>query len=440
MKLGEKMSDLNINIHCFGPINHANIELKKLNVIAGINGSGKTTSSKLLYCFLESNSGNGDYLAKVSINNRFEMMITALEKELPPDSQSLLEVEELSDNLPDLNDNGFNAKMKTAINKLKMIVDDSQIPNKDEYLKKITDMDESLELSNDGCRMFFEISNVLLRSEFNIEDLKIDENTDVQFYADKNNCKFSSKLDSNGSKMGFKINDGNLNCLDNKNVLYIDLVSAFDLKNLSRTYLKDAPFHLRVLSESLYSTKDNGDVFDPLFNQKVDECLNKVNSLLGGYIYYDVDEGEFIFKRNGDEYHMRNTAFGVKQLGVVQVLLSNGILNENSFLIMDEPETHLHPEWQVKLAKLIILLIKELNISVFINSHSPHFIEALEVLSGKYGLVEDSMFYLSEESENNLFNFREIERRNLNVLYDNLGNSYDEIDEIRIENAFNGIE
>ena len=67
------MSNLNLDIHNFGPINQANIELKKLNVIAGSNGSGKTTSSKLLYCFLESNSDEGAYLANKSLYNRFEI-------------------------------------------------------------------------------------------------------------------------------------------------------------------------------------------------------------------------------------------------------------------------------------------------------------------------------------------------------------------------------
>ena len=72
------MSNLNLEIHNFESIKQASIELKKLNVIAGINGSGKTTSSKLLYCFLESNSYEGDYLANKSIYNRFESMIDIL--------------------------------------------------------------------------------------------------------------------------------------------------------------------------------------------------------------------------------------------------------------------------------------------------------------------------------------------------------------------------
>ena len=435
------MLNLNIDIHNFGPINQANIELKKLNIIAGINGSGKTTSSKLLYCFLESNSDEGDYLANKSIYNRFEIILETLKNEFNSDSESLSKVEKLSNQIPNSRDRNFNKELKTIINKLKIIINNSEIQNKNEYNEQIIGIEKTLEINNNERRKFFNVSNTLLKSEFNINDLKINENTDVHFYGKQNDCKFSCNLNSNDNIIGFKIDEGNLNCLTNKNIIYIDSQSIFDVRNLFRiSYLKNWQYHLRVLSKNLYLTKDNEDVSDSLFNEKSDECLNKINSLIGGFIYYDADESEFLFKKDDNNYHMKNTASGVKQLGIIQILLSNRILTRDSFLIMDEPETHLHPKWQVKLAKLVILLIKELNITVFINSHSPQFIEALEVLSGKYGLVEESIFYLSEESENNLFNFREIERKNLNVLYDNLGNPYDEIDEIRIENAFNGIE
>ena len=74
---------------------------------------------------------------------------------------------------------------------------------------------------------------------------------------------------------------------------------------------------------------------------------------------------------------MENTASGLKQLATIQLLLDNNELTKNSFLILDEPEINLHSEWQVKLAKLLVLLVKELNIYLYINSHSPQFIEAL---------------------------------------------------------------
>ena len=174
-------------------------------------------------------------------------------------------------------------------------------------------------------------------------------------------------------------------------------------------------------------------------NYKLDKFNDKLISLLGGFIYYNNEKDEFFFKKGNEDYPMNNTASGVKQLGIIQMLLSNRKLTEHSFLIMDEPEVNLHPEWQVEFAEIIVLMIKELNISIFINTHSPQFIEALEVYSAKYELSDETTFYLSKESESGKFDFKEILRDDLVILYNNLGNPYNTINKIRAENMRNGI-
>lgn len=120
------------------------------------------------------------------------------------------------------------------------------------------------------------------------------------------------------------------------------------------------------------------------------------------------------------------------------MLLSNGQLKENDYLIIDEPEVNLHPEWQIKLAEVLVLLVKELNINLYINSHSPHFIEALEVFSVKYDIDEDTRFYMTAPyEETGKFDFVELDYDNIDILYDNLGSVFDIINKVRIENMMN---
>lgn len=69
--------------------------------------------------------------------------------------------------------------------------------------------------------------------------------------------------------------------------------------------------------------------------------------------------------------------------------LSNKLndLTENSVLILDEPDIYLHPEWQLLFAELIVFVNKYLNIHFLINTHSPYFLNAIEVYASKYSIV-----------------------------------------------------
>ena len=45
---------MNISITNVGPINNANVDINKINVVGGVNSSGKSIISKILYCYLKS--------------------------------------------------------------------------------------------------------------------------------------------------------------------------------------------------------------------------------------------------------------------------------------------------------------------------------------------------------------------------------------------------
>lgn len=69
-------------------------------------------------------------------------------------------------------------------------------------------------------------------------------------------------------------------------------------------------------------------------------------------------------------------------------------------LILDEPESHLHPEWQNKFAEIIVLLIKYLQPHVLLTTHSPNFLMALETYSQKYNIWDEGVnVYCTEHVE-----------------------------------------
>ena len=75
-------------------------------------------------------------------------------------------------------------------------------------------------------------------------------------------------------------------------------------------------------------------------------------------------------------------------------------MEQKGVLILDEPEIHLHPEWQKILAEVIVLIQKEFEMHILINSHSPYFINAIDVYAQKYKIRESCKFYLAKDIEN----------------------------------------
>lgn len=152
-----------------------------------------------------------------------------------------------------------------------------------------------------------------------------------------------------------------------------------------------------------------------LYNKIIDENLfphssnletlsEKIIDIIGGE--FTKSNGKIVFNKylHGKKplsIEVANTAFGIKSFGILQRLNDNGYLHKKYLLILDEPEVHLHPEWQVKYAELIVELVKN-GIYVLVNSHSPEMIQGLKHFSDKAQLSDKTSFYLAEKIENSI--------------------------------------
>ena len=220
--------------------------------------------------------------------------------------------------------------------------------------------------------------------------------------------------------------------LDIYDVFYIDSFSIFDLGGMPpRLKMRNRSYydHVDYLNLILKDSEDESrDMFDRNKNSDIISVEKKVKDIINGKIEFK--NGKFIYYPNDSApCDMQATASGIKQIGVIQLLLSNRKLKKDSFLIIDEPEVNLHPDWQFKLAEILTLLVKELNISIYINTHSPMFIEAMEVFSEYYDLKDDTYFYLAKKTVDDDFdedegNFKHIPSDELYELYDDLAKPY----------------
>ncbi len=93
---------------------------------------------------------------------------------------------------------------------------------------------------------------------------------------------------------------------------------------------------------------------------------------------------------------LSEAATGFKTFSYLQRLLENGYLNDETLLMIDEPEAHLHPQWIVEFARLLVLLNKKLGLKIMIASHNPDMVAAIHDIAYKEGVLNDTNFYVAQ--------------------------------------------
>lgn len=98
-------------------------------------------------------------------------------------------------------------------------------------------------------------------------------------------------------------------------------------------------------------------------------------------------------RADGLDIELKEAATGIKSFACIQRLLENGYLDSETILLIDEPEAHLHPQWIVEFARLLVLLYKDIGLKIMIASHNPDMVAAIQSIARKEGVLEDTHFY-----------------------------------------------
>lgn len=89
-----------------------------------------------------------------------------------------------------------------------------------------------------------------------------------------------------------------------------------------------------------------------------------------------------------------NVASGIKSMALIARAIENGWIRERDLLIIDEPESNLHPEWQIRFAEWLVDLSDKLGLRILLNTHSPYFLRALECFCGRETTIGKLHVYL----------------------------------------------
>lgn len=117
-------------------------------------------------------------------------------------------------------------------------------------------------------------------------------------------------------------------------------------------------------------------------------------------------------------------------------MLETGVLKRKDVLILDEPEIHLHSEWQLIYAELIVVLQKLFDLNILIVTHSFEFLESLNFFMKKHGTLDNGNYYMPKETEKGVI--IEYNDNNLSEIKRNLKSGMFTLADMQLDDLSNG--
>lgn len=220
---------------------------------------------------------------------------------------------------------------------------------------------------------------------------------------------------------------------------YIDNPFVLDRLNQWNVYENRETPWVRDLTKKLISLNEmnrNKPIEDEALSRMIvgeglQKILDELDKIAPGSIDNTHDGYLYRKKKGGKALSVNSLSTGLKAFAIIKSILLNQGLKERDVLVLDEPEVHLHPEWQLKYAEIIVLLQKTFNLTIVVTTHSPHFLEALDLYS-KIHKTSDicSYYFASCSQDSDLASFENVTGQ-LEKIYSNLVQPSFLIDEIK---------
>jgi len=427
-------------INNFRAVENAHIALDGISVLTGENGCGKSSISKLVYYTLESIinfEGNiqdsipyvydriGDTIKK--LHGEFPELFNSeidIEKILTP-----AELQTIFNNLEQLLKNNINLQENTRLygilveNLLTDLVHYEKILN--EFLNEKNFEIAKSSSTLETIQSIIETLQRLLKKDEKIRDKK-------PVYVLANQLKIDINENNVHEKINlFEFGTSIINQNENK---------IFPLHSFENTFYYDTPFSLggdKTFGRNTHWSNLNNSIQK---NNRSNEMLPAffsaiINNVLKGIVKFDhnknhiFNRAEFVYDReDGQKFDLLDCATGLRSFAILQLLIKKGLLNNKTLLIIDEPEAHLHPQWVVEYARLIVLLYKNLGVKFLISSHHPDMISAIKYIAEKEAIDEKLNFYLAEKATEYTYNFVNL-HTNIEPIFSSFNIAFDRIDQ-----------
>lgn len=407
------MSNYQYIVHDYQAVQSADISLEGITVLAGINGCGKSTLSRWLYYLV-----NGISRFESLLFDGYIRQLTELVNRM---YMACLEMQIHASNAGERK-NGESQAVKTAFNRLNQLrfVSENSITEAQEiFFQALYACSTAMEayLKNDGRMTPLHQKRIM--NFLHLQKAEGEEAGDVaERFVEMNSRlaqrlteRLSDSLEQRPAAEFFQlvretfVADEELPADIHLSEDGVDLLSdtvISTLFNLRRAIYIDTPVSITAGDgENVFWTEVQAMIkSDPETELPVGvkKLLKRVRGLLGGSVeLMDVEgfgnkELRFV-SDDGVNIGLSKAATGFKTFSYLQRLLENGYLTKETLLLIDEPEAHLHPQWIIEFARLLVLLNKEIGTKVVIASHNPDMVSAIQAIAEKESVLEKTHFY-----------------------------------------------
>ena len=387
---------MKLTIKNFARIKEAEINIDGITIIAGENNTGKTTVGKVLFsCFNSLNNLEKEIYSdrEYSVQKEAYNLHKLLTKPKIINSENLKNAELFENIFDEISYNLYSTYMNTKKNIYDILIDNLVKKNVDIKDKNIINLVKN--------------TSKKIEEYINIPDEKIAAEKIEEYFNEMFNNQINSRIERDTIA---EINildlyydeciETNLNYHYDRNIYFIDNPFIFDRSNYSYS-LSISESHLtnNILHSEYKNTLDK-----ILAEEKLKNIYKKLSYAVNGKIVEK--DKEFYLEEDFfyEPISVLNLSAGLKSFAIIKMLLERNALKEDDILILDEPEIHLHPKWQLLYAEIIVLLQKEFNIYILITTHSPYFLESIEMYSKSHGIEEKTNYYLADiENKHSVF-------------------------------------
>ena len=427
---------MELSIENFAKIKSAKIKLDGITAIAGLNDTGKSTVGKILY---------GMFSAIANID---KSVVLAKKRSIQQELNSLLHQNNL---------NSHGSISQSAFRYTREFIDDLVVSeNKtdalDAYLRNLEERQKEFEITcNEDLKT--QITE-LIRKVLSIPDEKAAQSVVSLAFQKIFNERINNidnpdadaivKLLVKNRYVELVFKDDSLEFMRREislvnSATYIDNPFVLDrlnqwtvYENRESPWVRDLTYKLIPLNEMNRNKPIEDEALSRMIvGEGLQKILDELDKITPGSIDNTHDGYLYRKKKGGKALSVNSLSTGIKVFAIIKRLLLNQGLKERDVLVLDEPEVHLHPEWQLKYAEIIVLLQKTFNLTIVVTTHSSHFLEALDLYS-KIHKTSDvcSYYFASCGQDSDLVSFENVTGQ-LEKIYSNLVQPSFLIDEIK---------